>query len=96
MIKFRYTPRKLRDAYKAVFKDDEMGRLVLNDILRYCHVLSASYVQGDTEASAVKEGQRDVGLRILRILNVKEVDAQSVYEDQRNYLVGENANADEQ
>lgn len=89
-MRFNYTPKRLRMAYKAAFGNDDSGKLVLNDILRYCHVLGPDYVAGDTHASAVRSGQRDVALRILRFLGYKEEDVMQLHADQKNYMVGEN------
>lgn len=86
-IRRRYNATRLRKAYKAVFKNDESGQLVLHDLLRYCHAFRTPYVAGDTHASAVKMGQQDVGLYLLRVLGYKEIDAETLLEDARNYLV---------
>lgn len=93
-IKRRYTASRLRKAYKAVFKNDESGQLVLHDLLRYCHLFRTSYVAGDTHATAVKEGQRDVGLYLLRVLGYKESEAETMLEDSRNYLVSSDIESD--
>lgn len=86
-FKSRYTAARLRKAYKAVFKNDESGELVLHDLLRYCGVFRAPYVQGDPYASHVLMGKHDVALYLLRVLGYKESEAERLLEDSRNYLV---------
>jgi hypothetical protein len=94
-IKRRYTASRLRKSYKAVFKDDESGQLVLHDILRYCGTFRTPYVQGDSSASHILMGKQDVGLYLLRVLGYKEVDAETLLEDARNYLVSNDIENDD-
>lgn len=89
-----FDAKRLRQAYKSVFRNDESGLLVLHDLLRYTHVFQPSYTAGDTHATAVREGQRDVGLYLLRVLGYKESDAQEVLDEQRNYLVTNDIHTD--
>lgn len=93
-IKRRYTAARLRKAYKAVFKSDESGQLVLHDLLRYCHMFRTPYVAGSPSATDVKIGQQDVGLYLLRVLGYKETDAETLLEDARNYLVSSDVESD--
>jgi hypothetical protein len=66
--------RDLRRQYNSVF-GSEIGRRVLWDILRECHLLETSVMpSGNQEATAFREGERNVGLRILAKLDVKAVD----------------------
>jgi len=58
---------KLVRAYNEVFSGD-YGELVLNDLLRYCHVLDSAF-NSDPNAMAYDQGKREVGLNILRKLD---------------------------
>jgi hypothetical protein len=57
----------LANAYKFVFDCDE-GKIVLEDLMRKCHVLNSQFVN-DPYAMAYDQGKRQVALDILRILN---------------------------
>lgn len=58
---------ELANAYKFVFDCDE-GKMVLEDIMRKCHVLNSKFVN-DPYAMAYDQGKRQVALDILRILD---------------------------
>lgn len=56
-------------SYQQTF-NTEHGRRVVYDLMKVCHMLSPSYVQGDAYQSAFREGERNVCLRILTALKI--------------------------
>jgi hypothetical protein len=75
------TERLVR-AYNEVFSGDD-GELVLNDLLRYCHVLDSTF-NSDSHAMAYDQGKREVGLNILRKLDFDLGKFRKRMEDIRN------------
>ena len=75
MFKFK----KMREtilAYKRVFGSPD-GKLVLNDLMRSCHVMNSTFDR-DANEMLFNEGARSVVLRILKTIetdmdNVKEM-----------------------
>ena len=65
--------KERKDAYDQTFGSD-WGKAVLDDLMRSCHVLEPTYVQGDTHESAFREGQRQVALYILSTLKYNVSD----------------------
>lgn len=55
-------------AYKRIFESED-GKIVLQDLMRSCHVFSSTMDPNPTE-HAYKEGERSVVLRIMRTLNI--------------------------
>ena len=64
--------RQRRNDYSIVFSSSE-GQRVLQDILLNAHVLEPTF-NIDPSVSAFNEGQRNVALRIMSILQYTPVD----------------------
>lgn len=56
------------EAYQAVFRSPN-GEIVLKDLMKIHHVLSNTF-NGDANQTIFKEGERNVVLRILSLLNM--------------------------
>lgn len=65
--------QRLKD-YRKLFSSD-VGKRVLNDLIAQHYVMSSTYVRGDALDMAFREGQRNV---ILRIMSVMNYDAEKV------------------
>lgn len=65
-IRKRLSAAQIKAAYKATF-GSESGRIVLDDLLR-SFVNRTSYVPGDPYGTHVREGRREVVLRIQFML----------------------------
>ncbi len=55
-------------AYQSVFSGPE-GELVLEDLIKTHHLLGSTF-DGDTTKTVFREGERNVVLRILKILKM--------------------------
>ena len=66
--------KELKIAYGMTF-NSEHGKQVLRDLLDNCHVFHTSYIPGNSLDSAFREGERNVGLRILDMLNIDDIKA---------------------
>lgn len=56
--------------YKATF-GTEQGKRVLDDLMGFCHMLHTSYIPERPIETAYREGERNV---LLRILSMMETD----------------------
>ncbi len=76
MIKKRPAKKKAIKVadYKSVFTSDK-GQLVLADLMRTHYVMSSTY-DSDPTLTALREGERNVVLRILAML---KVDVEELY-----------------
>ena len=63
MIGSEELDRRRHDAWKWLL-DDERGRLVIAGLLGATNPLASSMVVGDPHATAFREGQRDLGVKI--------------------------------
>ena len=63
---------RTQELYRGVFGTRE-GQAVLEHLLRACGAFSATYVQGDTHQTAFREGQRNVALSIVRLIERDDV-----------------------
>jgi len=68
-------------AYKALFGSPD-GKRVLNDLIRTCGMLNATYA-GDPNEVIFREGQRAIVVRILNILKIDPSRLQKNIEDMR-------------
>lgn len=67
--------RDIAAAYRQCFLGDRTaGRLVLQDLARYCRAGQSSFVSGDPHQTAFNEGARDVYLHIHEILGLGPAD----------------------
>ena len=60
----------LKKTYRQLFNTDE-GKVILRDLKLRNHMLSSTFVPGDTNDTAFREGQRSVVLTILRMMEEK-------------------------
>lgn len=65
--------KQLKIDYHQAFETPG-GQRVLEDILKYCHVLEPLMGAIDTNSIILREGRRDVGVTILQKLNWNEKD----------------------
>lgn len=58
---------RMQELYRGVFGSTE-GMEVLEHLLRACSVFTTTFTPGDAAQTAFREGQRNVALSILRII----------------------------
>lgn len=63
--------RRRRLAYRRTFSGQD-GQAVLADLRNFCCVTRPSFQPGDTHATALREGRREVWLRLQMHLNMTE------------------------
>jgi hypothetical protein len=63
----RYTPMDRYRDYRKLFLGSEDGQRVLRDLLAGCHMFRTSFDK-DRGVMAFKEGERNVGLRLMAII----------------------------
>jgi hypothetical protein len=61
------TAKEMKAAYQFVFGSEE-GKVVLDDIMKYCHLLEPITGPTDTNAVMIREGRRDAAMTILQKL----------------------------
>lgn len=64
---------RLRDAYRRVF-DTPGAEVVLGDLATFCRARETTHVPGDSHASALLEGRREVWLRIQEYTQLSTVE----------------------
>ena len=67
----RYAPAVLHADFQAVFVGDARGRRVLYKILEWGHLYQPSFQSGDPHGTAFRDGERNLALRILAVLNAE-------------------------
>lgn len=72
-----------RKMYRAFFKH-RFGEQILRDLMKTHWVLASTFVRGDREESILREGERNVVLRILSILQVDPKKLQAMLEQEEN------------
>lgn len=90
MLKMLQRNNRLREAYKKVFSGPD-GELVLHDILEKSHMFSPSYVSANDGLAgaletALREGERNVALRIVTILRYNSRDTLRLNQQQHDQL----------
>jgi hypothetical protein len=70
--------------YKRTFAS-EQGRRVLSDLIAEHYVMNSTYVKGDPQDLAFREGQRQVVLRMLAIMKVDPTEIQQKIEESDRY-----------
>ena len=68
---------RLRD-FRAVFRGDstpEQGRRVLWQVLAWCRLFRPVAAPGDPYETYRRDGERNIGLKILAVLNAKPPDS---------------------
>jgi len=58
-------------AYDAVFNTDD-GQIVLQDLAKFCHLMQPAF-NGTTEGLLISEGERNVMLYILKVLERQDL-----------------------
>lgn len=79
----RRPPEYVAAAYRSTFTMPS-GRIVLEDLARFCNVGNSTYAAGDPTAMAINEGQRVVFLHIAEMLELKATDFPSIVEGHDN------------
>ncbi len=69
-----YTEQDRRRDFRRVFLASAAGKRVLHEIFASTHLFAATFVPGDAFATHWREGGRDVGLRILTMLDTDAPD----------------------
>lgn len=62
-------PKVLKAAYASIFKG-EMGKIVMEDLKKYCHVNDTTLVPGQPDMTGFNEGKRVVFLRICQLARI--------------------------
>ena len=70
--------KQLKIDYGITF-NSEHGKAVLRDLLEACHVFHTSYIPGNSLDTSFREGERNVGLRILDMLNIDDIQELQEY-----------------
>ena len=65
-------------AYRNLFAADE-GRLVLDDLARYCRAGTTSFTAGDPHQTAFNEGARDTFLHIAELAGLTPADIAQLF-----------------
>ncbi len=66
---------ELMSAYQNIFKSPQ-GELVLKDLM-YSHSILSNTYSGDVNQMLIREGERNV---ILRLLSILKIDINAIYE----------------
>lgn len=69
-----YTEQDRRRDFRQVFLASAAGKRVLHEIFASTHLFATTFVPGDAFATHWREGRRDVGLRILTMLDTDAPD----------------------
>lgn len=69
-----YAEQDRRRDFRRVFLASAAGKRVLHEIFASTHLFATTFVPGDAFATHWREGRRDVGLRILAILDTDAPD----------------------
>ena len=82
---FRWRMVLIAREYKAVFVGENgqitvQGERVLADIRDFCHVSAPTIFDPDALVMARREGRREAGLRIIRMLGLDEDQVQKLME----------------
>lgn len=66
-----YGPRERYRDFRAVFLDSPAGRRVLWQLFDWARVFAPATVPGDPYATHFRDGERNIGLRVLAALNAE-------------------------
>ena len=61
--------------FRAVFLSDRRGKRVLYEILTWARVFRPAYMPGDAHGTHYNDGMRNVGLKVLAVINAEPADA---------------------
>ncbi len=68
---------ELSNAYKKL-KTTSEGKIILEDILKFCGYNKASFVEGKPDLTSYNEGLKSYARRVLTLMNFSEADAQKM------------------
>lgn len=71
--------------YKKTF-GSEQGKRILADLFSSHYVMNSTYTRSDALEMAFREGQRQVVLRILTILNMDPINMKRQIEESHDYV----------
>ena len=77
-LSVREQAKQLKIAYGVTF-DSESGKQVLRDLLEFCHIFQSSYIPEKGMDTAFREGERNVGLRVLDQLQIRDINELQEY-----------------
>ena len=63
-------PDRYKD-FRAVFLSHPRGKKVLYEILTWAHMFQPVFVPGDAYATHYRDGERNIGLKIMTVLNAE-------------------------
>ena len=66
---------EIAKAYQSL-KSSKKGKLILDDILKFCKYNQPSFVKGDPHETAFNEGLKSFARHVLILMNYSESDAQ--------------------
>lgn len=72
--------RKRKAAYQTAFTT-QYGGVVLRDLADFCHFYKTTEAPQDERLSALREGRRQVFLRIMHHLNLSQEQLSALYRD---------------
>jgi hypothetical protein len=78
-----YTQEEISEAYRSVFKSPK-GAIVLLHLASACHLDETTFVAGDPNFSAEREGERRIILEILKRMNTPVLDYINDTEEQED------------
>ncbi len=64
-----YGAEDRRRDFRRVFLETEAGKRVLHELFAWSHMFASAFVPGDAYATHWREGGRDIGLRLLSVLD---------------------------
>ncbi len=68
---------ELSNAYKKL-KNSPEGKLILEDILKFCGYNKPSFVEGKPDRTSYNEGLKSYARRVLTLMNFSEADAEQM------------------
>jgi hypothetical protein len=74
--------------YKRTFGSDQ-GKRVLADLIASHFIMTSTYVRNDINGQAFNEGQRQVILRIMTLMNVDPFKMKQIIEESNNNVQDE-------
>lgn len=77
------TQQTVAKDFKATFNSQSAER-VLEDLRRFTHVYDTTHVSGDSHATAINEGKRQVYLHIVNMLEVAPEEIKTKKKDERD------------
>lgn len=79
-----YSVRDRTRDFRALFSVTEQGRRVLAQVLSRCRLWDRTYAGDDTHETAFREGNRDIGLWLMDVMEAEPRDAPASADSERN------------